>query len=90
MNDSISPRLRRILETIRSDDNTELTNVAEARDEVLARYQPIFSPDHIPSLTEDEFKSFLLFKNNRHWKNIHRQSNQIVIEQFHHGVDRSE
>lgn len=43
------------------------------REEVLARFQPVFSPDHIPSLTRDEFVPFLYFDNNRHWTGLHRQ-----------------
>ncbi len=51
--------------------------IVERRDEVLARYQPIFSPEHVPRITEDELKSFLLFENNRHWSGLHRQGNRI-------------
>lgn len=54
--------------------------VVEPRDEVFARYQPIFHPDHIPNLTAEEFKSFLLFENNRHWTGLHRQSAKICAD----------
>ncbi len=59
------------------DQNPELKAIAEARDGVLARYQPIFSAEKLPELTEADFKSFLLFKNNRHWSGLHRQGPQI-------------
>ena len=46
--------------------------IVPARDEVLARYGPVFSLASIDELTEDEFKSFLLFRNNRHWTGLYR------------------
>lgn len=54
-------------------------DVVPYREEVLARYQPIFALDRIPSLTEEEFKSFLLFSNNRHWT-LHRQGNKLCAD----------
>lgn len=42
------------------------------RDSVLARFQPIFSPEHVPVITAGEFRSFLLLENNRHWTGLHR------------------
>lgn len=71
-------RLQRILESLRTGEDTELAEIEAAREEVFNRYQTIFSVEHIPELTAEEFKSFLFFKNNRHWKAIHRQSNLIV------------
>jgi hypothetical protein len=38
-------------------------------------YGKLFHPEKIANLTEDQFKAFLLFKNNKHWSGIHRQSN---------------
>lgn len=70
--------LQRILDSLRTGEDTELAEIVEARDEVLGRYQTVFSLEHIPALTAEEFKSFLFFKNNRHWWAIHRQSNLIV------------
>ena len=43
------------------------------RDEVLARYHPIFSSDHIPILTKEEFTSFLYSENNHHWSGLYRK-----------------
>ncbi len=39
---------------------------------VFQRYQKVFSRDHLKSLTDEEFRSFLIFENNGHWKQIHR------------------
>jgi hypothetical protein len=53
--------------------NKQIKAVIDAKDEVLAQYQPVFALEHIPALTEDEFRSFLLFKNNRHWTGLARK-----------------
>jgi hypothetical protein len=47
--------------------------IVATRDQVFAKYRPIFSPEHVPSLTKEEFTSFLYFENNRHWSGLYRQ-----------------
>ena len=47
--------------------------IVAPRDQVIAKYQPIFSAQHIPTLLKDEFTSFLYFENNRHWSGLYRQ-----------------
>jgi hypothetical protein len=42
------------------------------RDEVYARYQPLFTPTGVEDLTAEEFKSFLYFDNNHHWTGLYR------------------
>lgn len=32
----------------------------------VEQYGKLFRPENIPSLTEEQFKAFLLFKNNKH------------------------
>jgi hypothetical protein len=54
------------------DTKQGLKNTVENRDAVLARYQPIFSPENIPDLNEEDFRSFLYFENNRHWSGLYR------------------
>jgi hypothetical protein len=41
----------------------------------LEQYGNLFQPKNVPSITEDQFKAFLLLKNNKHWASIHRQPN---------------
>jgi hypothetical protein len=50
----------------------QIKSAVEARDEVLARYQPVFSPEGIAQLTAEEFRDFLMFRNNRHWSGLQR------------------
>jgi len=56
-----------------------LKEIIQSRDEVLSRFQPIFAPEHLPELTADEFRSFLLFKNNHHWP-LHRQWTRMCAD----------
>jgi hypothetical protein len=65
--------LRRVLSDARNGRDQEIEEILAAREQVIRRYQPIFSPAHIAELTTEEFTSFLGFKNNRHWSGIDRQ-----------------
>lgn len=46
--------------------------IVATRDHVFARYRPVFSSDHVASLTRDEFTSFLYLENNCHWSGLYR------------------
>ncbi len=48
--------------------------------QVAKRYRPIFSLENIDNLTRDDFKSFLLIKNNLHWEGIHRRGNLVTSD----------
>lgn len=50
--------------------------VVNARDEVLARFGPVFHPAHVAQLQEAEFRAFLLFENNKHWSGLQRHGNR--------------
>lgn len=52
--------------------------IKDAKEKVLAKYRPIFSPENLDNLTADDFKSFLLFKNNQHWDSLHRQGGWVT------------
>ncbi len=54
---------------------TERPAEAAAQKAALETYGNLFQPRNIPSLTEEQFKAFLLLKNNKHWTGIHRQPN---------------
>lgn len=47
---------------------------------VITKYGTLFHPSNLDKLTKEEFKSFLLMKNNRHWEGIHRQGNIITTD----------
>ncbi len=71
-------QLRGILQKVQSQEDEELYGIVQARDEVIGKYQPLFSNEHLGHLTKDEFASFLLFGNNRHWKGIHRHAGPLT------------
>jgi len=56
--------------------------------EVIVRYGNIFYPPNLDKLTKDDFKSFLLIRNNKHWDGIHRQGNLITenMERLRNGL----
>jgi hypothetical protein len=49
-----------------------------AREEVLAHYQPLFTEDGIDGISEQEFRGFLMFRNNRHWSGLQRMGPAIT------------
>jgi hypothetical protein len=51
-----------------------------AEQEVITRYGELFNPKNIDNLTSEDFKSFLLFKNNRHWSGIFRYENLVTSD----------
>jgi hypothetical protein len=55
-------------------------DIVEPKDAVLARFKPVFSKEHIPEISEDEFRSFLLFENNHHWTGLHRQGPRMCSD----------
>lgn len=71
-------RLRSILARVRQ--RLDFAANLQARDEVLARYRPIFSPNHLPDLTEEDFRSFLYFENNKHWSGLYRQAGRLTAD----------
>lgn len=82
MNNHIDPevlgRLRAAKETVK--DNGEIREIIEARDEVLARYSPMFQTEKIGQISEEALRSFLYFENNKHWTGLNRQVNRICAD----------
>lgn len=56
-----------------------------ARDEqeAIAHFQPIFAPENVEGLSAEDFKSFLLRGNNKHWWGIHRHSRHLTADMDH-------
>jgi len=75
-------QLRRILEQVDPRSPNEFCRIAAeirgAKDEVISRYAPTFSLERIERMTAEEFKGFLLFRNNRHWDSLHRQGGRMT------------
>jgi hypothetical protein len=73
--DLAAATLRPLLETAAQDPDVD--KVMRSRDKVLARYQPVFAPEHVPDLTADEFQSFVQFDNNCHWTGLSRKTAKV-------------
>src|ERR1035437_3798634 len=64
--------LRAVLDGFKPGQKT-YDDIVASRDQVFARYRPIFTSGHIPSLSSEEFTSFLYVENNRHWSGLYRK-----------------
>ncbi len=71
--------IRQVYATVK-DQNSDFKNITDPKDAVFARYQPIFSLDKVNNIAKDEFLSFLLFKNNRHWTGLSRNGHKICSD----------
>jgi len=71
-------RLRTVLSRMQSQE--DFRRKTGERDEVLARYQPVFDPHNLDSLSEEVFRSFLYFENNKHWTGLQRTANLITSD----------
>lgn len=66
------------LKALREQPNHPFHYHCMAHDDVLSRFQPIFHPDSIGSISADEFRSFLVEKNNKHWSGLQRMGPAIT------------
>lgn len=60
------------------EESSYLVSIQEGRDRVYARYGRSFSPEQLPTLTAEEYRSFLLFENNRHWTDMQRYGSRTT------------
>lgn len=65
-------KLDDLLQEQHETPHPDFADITSHKQEVLSRYQPVFSSSHLPELTCTEFESFLLYKNNHHWDSLHR------------------
>lgn len=54
-----------------------------AEDEVIGEYGPMFRLDKLDRLTSDNFRSFLIYRNNLHWKGINRHGTRLTANMPH-------
>ena len=67
----------------RFKQSAEFAQIQTDEEEVIARFQPIFTPENLDNLTAEDFKSFLRSKNNKHWWGIQRQSGRLTRDMDH-------
>lgn len=63
-----------------NEGRKEIIEIIESRDSVITRYQPIFKLENISQLSEDSFRSFLYFENNRHWSGLYRHGKNLTAD----------
>ncbi len=61
-------------------DLSDMRDIIDAKDEVLARYRPAFQPAVIEHIDEEVLRSFLYFENNKHWSGLNRQVNRVCAD----------
>ncbi len=82
--DSAVERLRAAERDMKEDPPESI----EHKDSVLDEYRPLFQSEEVGSITEQEFKEFLLYENNRHWTGLHRKRSMMTedMEQLRDGL----
>jgi hypothetical protein len=56
----------------------DVEEIVGARDQVLEAYSELFKLHNVKSMKAGDFRSFLLFRENRHWTNLHRKGSQVT------------
>ena len=64
--------LRAVLTNFKPGQKT-YDEIVGTRDQVLAKYGPVFSRAHTAVISREEFSSFLYFENNHHWSGLYRK-----------------
>lgn len=62
----------------KTKEDYQAPNWKNEEKEVIEKYGYMFHPNNLDNLTKEDFKSFLLIKNNKHWDNIHRWETTIT------------
>ncbi len=77
-----SARLRALVAR-RSDGSPvdqQYLEILAARDEVLARFRPMFRAENLSRLTAEAFREFLVFRNNKHWMALQRMGPYVTAD----------
>lgn len=69
--------LQEAIQRVKQRYQTDTARINEEK-AVIEKFGFMFHPDNLDRLTAEDFKSFLLIKNNKHWTGIHRQGNIIT------------
>lgn len=72
--DSAVDRLRAAEKAMRENPPDSIKDKKSALDE----YRLIFQLDEVATITEQDFRDFLLYENNRHWTGLHRKRSMMT------------
>jgi Endonuclease NucS len=56
------------------------SDIVRPRDQVFARFQPMFLSPNLAALKESEFRDFLHYESNHHWTGLHRSANSLCAD----------
>lgn len=79
--ESAVERLRTAERNMRDDPPDSI----EDKDVVLDEYRTLFQHEEFGTITEQEFKEFLLFEDNRHWTGLYRKRPMMTDDMEHLG-----
>lgn len=71
--------LQEVIQIVKQRYQTDAKRINDEK-AVIEKYGSMFHPKNLDNLTAEDFKSFLLINNNKHWEGIHRQGNMITAE----------
>jgi len=90
MSSAFERATERIYDALTGPKPDTVEEIIAAREEVLSRYGPLFTPERAREIEEHEFTSFLHFRNNKHWSGLDRSIPSLTsdIEQLREGLAR--
>ncbi|WP_240331496.1 hypothetical protein [Salinibacter ruber] len=72
MSEAFEEATQRVYDALTGGKPDQVQKIIAAREEVLERYGPLFTPENAREIEEHEFTSFLHFRNNKHWSGLDR------------------
>ncbi len=58
----------------------QIKTIIQARDVVIARFQPMLRPETVGDLAEEAIRPFFYFEHNKHWSGLFRQVNRVCSD----------
>jgi len=65
MSEAFEEATQRVYDALTGEKPDQVRKIIAAREEVLERYGPLFTPENAREIEEHEFTSFLHFRNNK-------------------------
>lgn len=78
--DSAEEGLKYLERLQRNNREPQLSQMVADRVSVQQEYGGLFHPNNLSRLKSVEFKEFLLYRHNRHWKGIHRHQAKLIAD----------
>lgn len=88
MSEAFEEATQRVYDALTGEKPDQVRKIIAAREEVLERYGPLFTPENAREIEEHEFTSFLHFRNNKHWSGLDRSIPHLTsdMEELREGL----